>query len=426
MNELLAFLGLALVALIVARVVAVRPGSWLPERLLLAAVALRAVGATARYEVLYRFYDGLGDAVLYYSRGRDVAAQLLDRPQLLVSPDFWATPAHWWGTPFLTKLAGIALIFTGPSLRAGFLAFSLLAFFGLYAIAKGFRNTQPGPQAVRLAAWIWLWPSLWFWPSSIGKEAVLVLGIGLTVLGYARQRGGVRWPLFLAGLGFTFCIRPHVAMVLALAAAAAHWLGSWRRFSLRRVLEAGLAVALSFVAFSGMRTQFGLESADFEGMKEFIAWRSEQTLQGRSSIGGVPIGVAGVPMAFVNVWMRPFLWEAHNATSAFAALEIAVFWLLVWQRRAAVRYALKNWRHHRLLRFSVPFLLFYTLMIGMAFGNLGIIARQRAPIFPFMLMLLVAAPATVSARPRAAASRPVPRRDAARRPPDAAPAPGAT
>jgi hypothetical protein len=240
---------------------------------------------------------------------------------------------------------------------------------------------------VQFGAWVFLWPSLWFWPSSIGKEAILVLAIGITVLGYAGPRGNVRWPIFLAGLGLTFCVRPHVAMVLAMAAVTAQWLGSWGRFSIRRVLEAVLVVVLALGAFSGMRAQFGLENADFEGMKEFVEFRSGQTLQGGSNIGGVPLGVAGVPLAFVNVWMRPFVWEAHNATAAFAALEIAAFWFLLWQRRRTVRLALKSWRQHRLLRFTLPFLLLYTLMIGIAFGNLGIIARQRAPIFPFMLML---------------------------------------
>lgn len=395
--DLLAFAALAAIALALARGAGARIAPWLPERLLLAAVALRVVGALARHEVLFRFYGGMGDAQLYFYEGLEIASQLLERPALLFSPLFWAAQASWWGTPFLKKVAGLVLVFIGPSMRAGFLAFSLLAFGGLFAIARAFRNTQPGEQALRYTAWLWLWPSLWFWPSSIGKEAVLVLAIGLTVLGYCRRQGGVGWPLFLAGLGLAFCVRPHVAMVLALATVAAHWLGSWGSFSLRRVVEAALAIGLCAAAFSGMRAQFGLENADFEGMKEFVEFRAGQTLQGGSSIGGVPLGVAGIPMAFVNVWMRPFPWEAHNATAAFASLEILAFWFLVWQRRRAVGFAIRNWRRHRLLRFGLPFLLLYTLMIGVAFGNLGIIARQRAPIFPFMLMLLAAAPAAVTA-----------------------------
>lgn len=399
--DFLAFAALAFVALAATAIAAGRPGSWIPARLLLAAVALRVFGSTARYEVLERFYDGLGDAVKYFHDGLDISAQLLEQPGLLFSPRFWAPATSWWGTPFLEKVTGIVLSVTGPSMRAGFLTFSLLAFVGLWAIVRAFRNTTPDHRAVLFASWIWLWPSLWFWPSSIGKEAVLMLGIGVTVLGYAGPRGGgVRWPIYLAGLGLTFCVRPHVAMVVAMATLVAHWLGTWERFSIRRVIEAALAVAITVFAFSGMRAQFGLEDAGFEGMREFVEFRAHQTLQGGSSIEGVPLGSGGVPMAFVNVWMRPFPWEAHNLTAAFAALEMLLFWVLVWQRRKGVAFALRHWRRHRLLRFALPFLLFYTLMIGIAFGNLGLIARQRTPIFPFLLMLLAAAPDAVAAARR--------------------------
>jgi hypothetical protein len=422
MYDLFAFTVLAFLALAAASIAAGRPGSWIPARVFVAAVALRAFGSTARYEVLSRFYDGLGDAVSYFYDGLDIASQLLEHPSLLFSPRFWAGSASWWGTPFLEKVTGVLLTVIGPSMRAGFLAFSLLAFLGLWAIVRAFRNTTPDHRAVFFASWIFLWPSLWFWPSSIGKEAVLMLGIGVTVLGYAGPRPGVRWPIYLAGLGLTFCVRPHVALVVALATLVAHWLGSWERFSIRRVLEASLAAAVAVFAFSGMRAQFGLEDAGFEGMREFVEFRANQTLQGGSSVGDVPLGSGGVPMAFVNVWMRPFPWEAHNLTAAFAALEMMLFWYLVWQRRQGVGFALRHWRRHRLLRFALPFLFLYTLMIGIAFGNLGLIARQRTPIFPFLLMLLAAAPdAVTAARRRVAASTSAP--DAGEPSPAPTPAP---
>lgn len=370
-----------------------RLAAWIPARLLLAAVALRIVGSTVRYEILWRFYDGVGDAVGYYWGGLRLSTAILSNPFVLVTSGFWLDQSTWWGTEFLKRIAGVVLTVCGPSMRAGFLLFSLLALGGLLALAAAFHRVHPGLQAQQYAAWIFLWPSLWFWPSSLGKEAILMLGIGLAAYGYvAGDRGSWRWPIFIAGLGLAFCIRPHVALVIAVSSATAYWFGSWGRLSVRRVFEMIVIAALCGAAFLGMKSQFGLEDAGFEGMQEFVENRSEQTLQGGSNIGAAPLGVSGVPIAFVNVWMRPFLWEAHNATAAFAALEIAVFWVLVWQRRRTVLFALRHWRRHPLLRFAIPFLVLYTLMIGIVFGNLGIIARQRAPIFPFLLMILAAAP----------------------------------
>ncbi len=183
-----------------------------------------------------------------------------------------------------------------------------------------------------------------------------------------------------------------------MAAVTAHWLGSWQRFTARRVVEALVAIGLAIFAVQGMLAQFGLGDADLEGVKEFVEYRGEQTLEGGSNIGTVPLGPQGIPLAFVNVWMRPFPWEAHNATAAVAALEMLLFWGLVVRRRRAVWLALRRWRRHRLLRFALPLLGAYTLMIGLAFGNLGIIARQRAPMFPFMLLFVAAAPDPAAAR----------------------------
>ena len=53
---------------------------------------------------------------------------------------------------------------------------------------------------------------------------------------------------------------------------------------------------------------------------------------------------------------------------------------------------LKNWRADRFLRFSIPFILTYSVLLGMLMVNLGIIARQRVFLFPFLFLLLHAAP----------------------------------
>jgi hypothetical protein len=101
--------------------------------------------------------------------------------------------------------------------------------------------------------------------------------------------------------------------------------------------------------------------------------------------------LAAVPVAFVNIWMRPFPWDVHNVMALFSAVEVLFLWVFAAKHRKVVIQALKHWRHDRLLAFSLPFLAGYTLMIGLTFGNLGIIARQRSPLFPFVFMLLTAA-----------------------------------
>lgn len=405
------FLALAAMALAVGAAIAGRRR--ISTTLVTSALLVRVFGSFARFEVLMGFYDGVGDAAVYFQKGMTLArlAWSFDLPILTFW--VWSDRGRWWGTPFMEKLSGLALTLLGPTMRGEFLAFALLSFLGLVACTEAVRRVQPG-YVVPYARYVWFWPSLWFWPASVGKESVVVLAMGLVTLGYTGRDGKANWLMYLCGLGLAFAIRPHVAAVLALATLAAYWLGSWKRVTFRRLLETVLAIVLAVVALYGMRAQFGLQDADLEGVREFVEFRSEQTLVGGSSIGSVPLNGGGVILAFVNIWMRPFPWDVHNMTSLIAALEILALWVVIIRQRRHLRFAFTSWRHHRLLRFALPLLFGYTLMIGLAFGNLGIIARQRAPLFPFIFMLLFAVPQGYRAlrRPRAAtaggATLPVP------------------
>ncbi|MDX1383095.1 MAG: hypothetical protein R3190_05580 [Thermoanaerobaculia bacterium] len=389
--EWIGFLLVSGLALVVAVALGSRLTHLWPPVLLLGAVAARILGATLRYEVLFVFYRGTGDALRYYNDSLPLVEALRSFDVSVLNPSFWLLDTHRWGTGFIVSLSSAVLWPLGPSLRGEFVVFSLLSFLGLYAIATAFARVQFERRIV-YAAWIWFFPSLWFWPSSVGKESVLLLAIGIATLGYVGRRDKIGWAVLAAGVGLAFLVRPHVAAVLALSVGVAEWLRSWQRMTARRAVEMAVIAIVGVGVLAGMSTQLVAQRPEFDNLTDLMLWQRDQTEQGGSNIGAAPLTPAGVPMAFVNIWMRPFLWEAHNLTALFAAAEITAFWGLVLWRRRETWAALRNWRRHRLLRFGLPFLLGYTLMIGIAFGNLGIIARQRTLIFPFMLMFLLAVP----------------------------------
>jgi hypothetical protein len=259
------FLILSIVVFLTSAGLANRRTAVFPASLVLTGVVLRIFGATVRYEVLFRFYRGVGDSVAYYRDGLKIAKRLWEFDLSALGTSQWFS-GSWWGTPFLENISGLMLSLIGPTLRGEFLTFSILSFAGLYGMARAIRIYHPGFEGIRYARWLWLWPSLWFWPSSVGKEAMLILGIGLFVYGYATNQRAMKLVFILFGGGLTFAVRPHVAAALALSMAAAHWIGSWTKFSLRQGAELVLAVVIAFFAFNGMVAQFGLETADLEGM----------------------------------------------------------------------------------------------------------------------------------------------------------------
>jgi hypothetical protein len=371
--------------------------TWRPVAVVLSlGLALRVAGSIVRYEVLFDFYHGLGDAVRYFQTGNQIALRLMQLDLSVLAPVYGE---RLWGTPFVERVSGVVLLLLGPSMRGEFLVFSLLAFVGLLLLIRAFATEGDERSTRRYMVWLCLWPSLWFWPSSIGKEALLTLATGLVIYGYAGPRGRGRIVWLLSGLSLTLLVRPHLAAIFAVSLAASYWFAIGRRWTGWTLMQATLSALLALVVFTQALTQLGLGEADLEGVEEFVQYRSALTAVGGSSIETASSqGLLAVPMAFVNILMRPFPWEAHNLFALISALEITFFWILVWRQRRPVWFALRHWRSSPLLRFALPAIILYVLMLGLTFGNLGIISRQRTLLFPFLFLVLEAGrgPGTVT------------------------------
>lgn len=344
------------------------------------AVLARIGGATFRLWVVTDYY-GRGDALRYFEKGWWMAAALRqgDLEPLLSTPKAW-------GTPFLEQVSALVLFVIGPSLRAEFVVFSMFPLIGLCLVVVAFARMMPGADMRRVSALLLLWPSLVFWPSSVGKESLILLAVGLTVYGYASA-GLPRALAIAGGLLLAMGVRPHIAMMLAVSLALAEWLKpvravNWQQL-LRGVALAGLA---AFTVSSGL-SQFGLDDA--ASVAQFVDTRAAATQTGGSRIGIVG-GPAAVPMAFVNVLLRPFPWEARNPLIAVSAAEVLLFWGLM-ARAGLPAELLRTWRTIRALRYLVPVTMVLIVFYGAFVSNLGILARQRVIVLPFLFLIAEAA-----------------------------------
>lgn len=388
------------------------------RNILVVALLLRALGVVGRYEMVFNYYDGLGDSAQYFLEGSAIAAELRDLNFSVLSLE--EDQSQWWGTPFVTKVTGVVVALIGPTIRGSFLVFSLLAFLGLCLLVAAFASAFPERASWAYGRWVFFLPSLWFWPSSIGKEALIVLATGLFVYGFVGRREAFHWLPLGAGLLLAFAIRPHFAMVLVLGAAAAHWMGRVKGNFLVRVAEAlVLLVISSFIVSRGLG-EFGIEGLDQESIQGYMQWRSGLSSVGGSRVEAAGIGVTSVPLALVNTLLRPFPWEVRSLPTVLASGELLLFWGLVYRRRRQLLPALRAWRNSRMSRLALPLLLIYLLMLGMVMGNLGIIARQRTPAWPLLLLWLEAAPlaamAPIAPPKRKKGLGPVPARPPRRRP----------
>lgn len=344
-------------------------------------IVVKLLGSMARYQVIFGAYEGNADAGVYYSAGLEIARGLwrLDPSSLL------AQGSPPWGTAFLRQVTGVLVSISGPSTQATFVLFAALAFLGVVLFASSY-NRIPGSNPTAYLAWLVLWPSMLFWPSSIGKEAFLIFCLGLAVWGYSRFPRPVSWPALIGGLLLAGMVRPHIAGVAAVAMAAGAIMvrgrgltGTWYFQAVVWVVAMGVTVYLSAGAL-------GIESA--ETAVDLVEQQAAGSNIGDSAAGDISISPLQIPSALLRALFRPFVWEANSPFMLVAALEVLVLvGLMVWRRRELWA-SLREWRHHRLIGFSLSFVLLYSVMLGFAVSNLGILARQRVLLLPMLLLLL--------------------------------------
>ncbi len=358
---------------------------------LVGGLLLRIVGMAARLYALYVVYHGIGDATGYFDKGVLVAEEFRD---FSLSP--LTDTSHWeyggfLGTNAVIVISGLVLSFLGPTILGEFLLFSLFSFLGLVAFIVAFRRSFPGAPLHRYAAWVLLFPSLWYWPSSVGKESLLLLGLGLATMGFLGSRGRVHWLPFLVGGAILYLVRYQLLAVFLFSAMIAHWLGRGERWTGAKTMQAIGVAALSLVMIMVVLRGSNVGVFDLEGIQEYVEAGSSRELGGGSSIDAPAASLTGVPSALVNVLFRPWPWEASNGPMMFASAEITLLWLFVWFRfRRRFMGSLRGWRSSRILCLACAFVFLYALSLGMFVGNLGVLARQRIFLFPFLFLFLEA------------------------------------
>lgn len=366
--------------------------AWLPTVLILGWLA-KLVASGGRYFALQVLYSGVGDATGYHNFGTRYAPlwRSLQPPELGT------------GTEFVQAVTGLIYAPYIPTKLGGFFLFATIAFFGQLLLFSAFRRAFPSPAVKRYAILICFFPNIVYWPSSIGKESLMLLFIGVSAYAVVRLFGDyeLRWVAML-GVGLVGCgvVRSHMALLIALAVVGAVLLGRGPTSDAARWRKRLVFFALAFIAFGVVRYAIDDFNIDLStGISETLVEEEldpifgrveEQTDRGGSAVeGGAIRSPADIPEAVIRVVFRPLPPDAHNPQALVNSLLEGTLLLLLflWRAPSIVRNLFRSWRHPYIL-FSLAF------TVGFIFGhsavlNLGIIARQRSQAIPFVLALLV-------------------------------------
>jgi hypothetical protein len=363
---------------------------WLPGLVVWAFVA-KVVGALARFWMVTVLYES-GDSFRYHAAG-EIFADLWRSGAVPVST------AGGEGTAFTEVTTGLVYALYTPSFLGGFVMFAILAFVGQLLFYAAFRPWSPPDRLKPYAIVVLFLPSLVFWPASIGKDALMVLFLGVAAYGASRMlRNYDMSSMLLIGPGLYLAaqIRPHVAAILGLSLVLALFFGKApKKFerSPKRLMVFLLAIAGAALAVAAFGSTFDVSvegSRDTRDPGSFLEDVEEQTSQGGSEISGAAVtSPAQLPMAILTVMFRPLIHEGTSAQVLLSALEgTAMLLFTIWKFPVM-------WRNKGMLR-ERPYLMmcfFYTGGFIIAFSailNLGILARQRVQVLPLFLALLVA------------------------------------
>jgi hypothetical protein len=370
--------------------------------LLLAALALKLLGSLVRYVVSFKVYGGVVDAVDYHEYGVRLSNQFH-------AGEFDTGLHSLTSTDFIRFFTGLVYTVSGPSIYAGFLFYSWLAFWGMFYLYRAFTIAMPGGNRRSYARLLFFLPSMLYWPSSIGKEAWMLFTLGVAAFGVARILTGRPFRgLAVAGVALWLAalVRPHVAGMAILGLAIAYMVGRTRwprdwRASALKILAMGALIVLSLVLLSQTSTFLEDQGLDpEEGVASVLSENSQRTDRGGSSFAVASAGIspANLPRATVTILFRPFLFEAHNAQAAITAVESAILlWLAITRGRLIGR-AVRSFRRLPYVTFAMVYgLLFVTAFASIA--NFGIIGRERIQLLPFFFVLL-AAPSVATRRQR--------------------------
>lgn len=364
---------------LLARFTRDRPRS---ERVILyGALALKLVAAAVRYRIAFDVYGGVADAARYHDRGVLLGQSFGDGTFTVDSP------LPLVGTTFIEIVTGVLYTVIGPTLIGAFVAFACLGFWGAYLFHRAFTIAVPEGATRRYAALVLFFPSLLFWPASVGKDAWMLFSLGLSSYGVAcymtrRARG---MPLFALGLAASCMVRPHVGLAVAAAFVVALVVG--RRPGSRLVGLAVAAVALAVVLVQ-MQQYFNLDTIDAVAVEQVFDTTREQTSQGGSAFDTPRSrSLASLPLAVFSVLFRPLPWEAGSLLILAASLEGTLLLALFVRLRRNVATSVTQGRSQPFVVFALTYTVVFCLAFS-SFGNFGILARQRVQLFPFVFVLL--------------------------------------
>lgn len=348
-------------------------------------------GLVLRFALVYQRFAHAVDGIEYHVEGVRLA-------QAYRQLDFSApTGKEIPGTGAMRAVSGVVHVLVNDDSFAAFMLMAWLAFLGCWLLYRAVEIAVPDADLYRYARLLMLWPSMCFWPSSLGKDSWMLFTIGLAAYGTARvfTRLPAGYTLILVGLLGASFVRPHLALLTLVAFFLALMIG--RRTNTRgtvtpaviaKVIGVVLVLVIGSVLISRTQKLLDLEDFSAASIQSASSAINEQTDIGGAAFSAPnPRTPPGFVEATVTVLFRPFPIEAHGMEQLFTAAEGVVLLVITAGSLRRLGTIPRRLRAQPYVMFSTAYVLLWILAFGII-ANFGILARQRTQMLPFYFVLL--------------------------------------
>ena len=374
---------LVLIAHTVAQRFATSDGQPAIVAIIMGGLVVKFVGVLLRYLVGLQVY-GRSDATEYALWGRKIAPglrhfELIDIGRLR-------------GTNFIRLVTGVVFAITPGSDMTGFFVFGFMSFVGVLFFWRAFKRAFPNTDDLKYLQVLVLLPSLAFWPSSIGKDAWMVMGAGIASYGVANiltNRSLVGWTSFVAGMYALLMVRPHVGIALMGGLVIAELFRSrGSQGAGRAALSIFLIVVIGGTVMSTAAAFLGIENWNKASVNQELEDVGDRTGQGNSEFTPTPVNSpVQFPLGAFTVLMRPMPYEAGSPQEMLSALENLVILVILIISAPRLWNALRHSRRRPYVLYCLGAIIIFVVEYS-SFSNFALIARQRTTITALFLVFL--------------------------------------
>lgn len=290
-----------------------------------------------------------------------------------------------FGTVAVVSLTKLLVHGLGFGVLSCFLFFNIIGSIGLLAVAGAMKRATEDKSKFlkRLATIIVFLPSVSFWSSGIGKDAISFMAMGLAL--WAALNLNKRILIMILAVSFMLIVRPHMAGIMVIGLAMSVMFDKKASIVRRTVLGVVAVIGV------GVMVPFALQYAGVsdpnsaEGLMDYVEERQSYNMEGG---GGVDIASMSLPVQLFTYMFRPIIFEARSITALAASIDnLILLYLFVAGVYALIKKKSRNFTENR--KFMWVYVLLAWIVLSMTTANLGIAVRQKWMFTPILVFLLI-------------------------------------